>query len=169
MKAKNADSMINIRIKIAAEQDLYNPFCSDDELSDDIKSYIVAQLEKIKHPDTIRFTIVSPETIDLERLDRARRCWNTDLQESIKREKKKNFIKQLWFVALGSFFIVIDLLLQDYLNTILEVALSTFGAFCIEEVAYIWIVGNPMLRMQQKVLKLMTKTEKIDAEIKPNE
>ena len=60
-------------------------------------------------------------------------------------------------------------MLQDYLNTILEVALSTFGAFCIEEVAYIWIVGNPMLRMQQKVLKLMTQTEKIDAEIKPNE
>ena len=40
--------MIDIRIKIADEQDLYNPFSTNDELSDDVKSYIAAQLESIR-------------------------------------------------------------------------------------------------------------------------
>ncbi|MBO4621314.1 MAG: hypothetical protein J5635_01435 [Paludibacteraceae bacterium] len=160
--------MIDIRIKIADEQDLYNPFSTNDELSDDVKSYIAAQLEKITHPDAIRFTIVAPEPLDMERLDRARMRWNADLQESIKREKKKNRIRQWWFVGIGALFIVADLLLQDYLNTILEVALSTFGAFCLEEVAYIWIVENPLLRMHKTILSHLAKTEKIEAVVENN-
>ena len=160
--------MIDIRIKIAEEQDLYNPFSPDDELSDDVKSYIATQVEKITTPDTVHFTIVAPEKPDLERLDRARIRWNEELQESVKREKKMNLIKQLWFVGIGAFFIIADLMLQDYLNTILEVALSTFGAFCLEEVAYIWIVDNPLLQMKKRVLSFLVKTEKIDAVVEEN-
>ena len=40
-------------------------------------------------------------------------------------------------------------------------ALSTFGAFCLEEVAYIWIVDYPQLRLLKTILRVLAKTETV--------
>ena len=153
--------MTDIRIKINDEDELFNPFNPEDEFSDEVKGFITAQLESLEHPDSITFTFISPVPLDRERVELARIRWNNDLQESIKREKKVNRFKQLWFLTVGAVFIIVDLLLADYFNTIIEVALSTFGAFCLEEVAYIWIVDYPRLRLLKTILRVLAKTETV--------
>ena len=85
--------MTDIRIKIADEADLYNPFSPEDELSDDVKTYIISQVESMSLPDRITFTLLSQEKLDMERLSRATKRWNKDIEGIIKREKRFNHIK----------------------------------------------------------------------------
>ena len=61
-------------------------------------------------------------------------------------------VEQLWMFAIGVLFIAVSLILEKRIPVVWFTVLSTIGAFSIWEAASIWIVRNPALRLNRKMV-----------------
>ena len=159
---KEGFKMYTIKIKVDEEKDLYNSFDADDVLlSEDVKSYITGRLVGRKLGDHVEIMIVSSNPIDKDRLRKAFHTWNTEEEQDIKREYRRNILQQFWMFVVGVVFIALSLFFEDKVGMVWYTVLSTIGAFSMWEAASILIIQNPRLRMRKKITKAIGKNARI--------
>ncbi len=150
--------MQTVKLHVANEADLYNPFSPDvDLISDDVKSYLFDRLREQSIKDEVELQIVSPHAIDEERIALAIHDWTESERNGIKVSYRRNMVQQFWMFGIGVAFIALSLMLQSRINVVWFTVLSTIGAFSMWEAASIWIVQNPKLRMKRKLIDKIEK------------
>ncbi len=146
--------MHTIKLRIEKEEDLYNGFDPEDDLlSEDVKNYIIGQLSDRTLGDAVEIRVMSSETIDKARIERAFQRWISDGERTVKKEYQKNLFQQLWMFGIGVLFIVLSLAFENKVGAVWYTVLSTIGAFSMWEAAGIWIIQNPKLRMRKKMTR----------------
>ena len=149
-----------IKLRIHNEDELYNPFDEDCKtLSSDVIDYIYFRYKEKDLLDKLAIHVVSDEKIDIEKLRSAFSNYYEYQQSQLSKEKKRNMLKQLWMFVIGVVFITFGIYTSDKLPILPEEIVSTIGAFSMWEAASIWIVENPEIRIKQKWIMLLTKTE----------
>ena len=142
-----------VNLVIGSESDLYCPYNNDCELDEGIIDYIVRKAKGKKKGEEIVIRISSAEPVDEERVRNAFRKFVDDASLQLKREARKNTLKQLWMFVIGIVFIALSVILNAKIDIILFQIISTIGAFAIWEAASIWIVENPALTLTKVVNK----------------
>ena len=142
-----------INLTVENDRDLYNRFDpGSDHLSEDVKFYITERLKDRDPGDKMEICVVSESPVDQDRIVRAFYKWADDEERAIKKEFRKNMVEQLWMFAIGVLFIAVSLILEKRIPVVWFTVLSTIGAFSIWEAASIWIVRNPALRLNRKMV-----------------
>lgn len=149
-----------IKLTIQTEEELYNSF--DEErrtLSADVIDYLDQKYQEKELGDSLTVRITSAEPIDEENLRAAFRDYLDTQRLKLKKEQRRNSVKQLWMFAIGVFFIALGLVFADRLPALTGEIISTVGAFSMWEAASIWIVENPGNRLRRKWLDLLSHTK----------
>ena len=149
-----------IKIRIDDESQLYSAFDPDrNTLSADLLSYLAERYTE-KEFKKKAVLVFSGCSIDSENLKEAlRRRVELELNK-VQRQKRYNFFKQLRLFLTGLAIIVLGYVLAKRLSAVPTEILSIVGSFAIWESANIWIVKNPDLRMQERLMERL-----LDADI----
>ena len=145
--------MYTIKLQVEKEKELYHPFDPDDTLiSDSVKDYILDRLKENNAGDEVQIQIQSQDSIDEDHIRKAVLNWTAEEKRSLKAEHRKNTIQQLWMFGVGVLFLAISLALEAKVGLVWYTVLSTIGAFSMWEAASIWIIQNPKLRLQRRIV-----------------
>lgn len=146
--------MQDITLNVTDEEQLYNSFDPQGNLlKDEVKTYLLGEIEIEGRVDGVRLGVHSATPLDEGRFNDGVRRWVEDEEESIKATHRVNVIQQMWMFGLGVLFIALSLLLQPMVSVVWFTVLSTIGAFSMWEAASIWIVQNPKLRLRKHAVK----------------
>lgn len=148
-----------IRINLNDENELYNSFDPGRKtLNDDLLSYLTDRYGE-KELGKKAVLIFSGARIDDSHLKSAlRRHIEIELEKNTK-QKKYNFLKQLWLIIIGIVFVAAGMVLGRYFESVPVEILSIIGSFAVWEAANIWIVENPGLRLRKKLLTRLRDAE----------
>ncbi len=152
--------MYTIKLKIDAESDLYNPYDeSCRTLNADVVDYLTEQYTKKDTDDSIVLEIKCGEEVNYDRVKDA-------FQELIRKheinnshQRKLNRVKQQWLFCIGIVFVAAAIALNNVIGSVFVELISIVGSFAIWEVANIWIVENPKMRLQRHMIKKLKSTK----------
>ena len=146
--------MQDIALNVTNEEQLYNSFDPQRNLlNEEVKSYLLGEVQIEGRMDGINLEVRSTTPIDEERFKSSIRRWIEEEEQSIRVTRRRNVIQQAWMFGSGVLFIALSLLLQPVVNVVWFTVLSTIGAFSMWEAASIWIVQNPKLRLRKHAVK----------------
>ena len=146
--------MQDITLNVMDEEQLYNSFDPRRKLlKDEVKTYLLGEVQIEGRRDGVNLVICSPTAIDEERFSAGIRRWVEDEEQSIRETSRRNMVQQVWMFGLGVLFIALSLLLQPMVSVVWFTVLSTIGAFSMWEAASIWIIQNPKLRLRKHAVK----------------
>ena len=149
-----------IRIKIREENDLYNSFDeTQTTLNGDVIDYIVQKLDDVSIQEQIVLLIKSDAPIDAGRVQAAFQSLIAEREQQIQKQKRLNLLKQLRLLLIGVFFIAVALFLSDKVSPVFAELISIVGSFSVWEAANIWIVENPKMRWEKRLLQYLRSTE----------
>ena len=158
-----------IKLDIEKESDLYCPYNSDHELSSDIGEYYLSKVKERGIKDSIVIRISSLEPLDEERVRNSIGNWLRSADNEYKREARENRIRQIAYFAVGLVFIVISLVLDNYMKTLMFTIFSTIGSLAISESALIWLEENPKIALVRKLAEKWLKSLDIEFVLKDSE
>ncbi len=161
-KKNNEPKQYYINLKVEREQDLYNPFDPEKNLSEDVKGYIMNKLSNKHGHSAVRIRIIHREPVREKDVRDAFSRWVEDSKTEMKRLEKRNIIKMLWLFAVGIAIIAISLIIQSTISALLFTIITTVGTFSIWEGGNIWIMAGPELRLQQMIFKRLIKSADIE-------
>ena len=141
-----------VSLLIDKEEDIYCPFNNDHELNEEVTDYLIRKFVEGKTGNGILVRILSKEKVDESQVRDAFDKWIELANNQMKNEYRRNMTKQGLMIVIGIGFIILSLLLQDRVNAVIFTVLSTISAFAMWESAAIWIVENPKLRIQARMI-----------------
>ena len=122
--------MQEIALNVTNEEQLYNSFDPQRNLlNEEVKSYLLSEVQIEGRMDGINLEVRSTTPIDEERFKSSIRRWIEEEEQSIRVTRRRNVIQQAWMFGSGVLFIVLSLLLQPVVNVVWFTVLSTIGAF----------------------------------------
>lgn len=151
-----------IPLKIERESDLYNPFDTEKNLSEDVKNYIENKIPYKTAKEDVIIRIIHSEPVNEEDVKAAFARWIDTSKAELKRLTKKNLLKMLCLFAFGIVLIALSLFLQPKVSTLLFTFITTLGTFSIWEGASVWIIQGPALRIQKKTFQSIIKATEIE-------
>ncbi|MCI6272851.1 MAG: hypothetical protein MR601_07905 [Erysipelotrichaceae bacterium] len=146
-----------IVINIENETELLNKWDSEKSFNEDFKSYIISKTNEISNNEKINLIINSNNFIEQSLVADMFFKWINKEIRNIQNKKVNNTIKQIKLLIIGILFIVISLYIEQTNNIVLFTVISTIGAFAVWEAASIWIIENPELRKNNKILNKINK------------
>ena len=152
--------MIDVRVKIDREEDLY---CGFDEagltLSEDVLAYITKTLEGRRRDEKLRLCFVSALDLDEGRLERAIERYMQSVERSVKRLKRSSWLNSLRLLAIGVIFIVLGLVFENKMGAVAAAIVSTIGSFSVWEAANVWIQEFPAIRAKERAVSFLRRSE----------
>lgn len=143
-----------IEIKLEKEEDLYHPLDPNGRLlSDEAKAYLYDRLLEKRLGDEIELHVLSDGPVDQNKVETAVWLWADTELESMRRESKRNILKQVRLIVFGLIFITASLVLKEKIPTIWVTVLATVGSFSIWEATSIMLVQNPRIRNRRLKLR----------------
>lgn len=146
-----------IVINIENETELLNKWDSEKSFNEDFKSYIISKTNEISNNEKINLIINSNNFIEQSLVEDMFFKWINKEICNIQNKKVNNIIKQIKLLIIGIIFIAISLYIEQTNNIVLFTVISTIGAFAVWEAASIWIIENPELRKNNKMLNKINK------------
>lgn len=151
-----------IPLKIEKENDLYNPFDTEKNLSEDVKNYIEGKIPYKAAKEDVIIRIIHEEPVSKEDVKAAFLRWIDASRAELERQSKKNLLMMLYLFAFGVVLIALSLFLQPKVSTLLFTFITTLGTFSIWEGASVWIIKGPALRIQKKIFQSIIKATEIE-------
>ena len=152
--------MIEIRVKIDREEDLY---CGFDEtgltLNDQVPAYITRALEGRRPGERLRLCFVSALDLDEGRLERAIGQYMQSVEQSVRRRRRSSWLNSLRLLAIGVIFIVLGLVFENRMGAVLAAIVSTIGSFSVWEAANVWIQQFPAIRARERAVSFLKRSE----------
>ncbi|MBR2254250.1 MAG: hypothetical protein IJ856_00275 [Candidatus Methanomethylophilaceae archaeon] len=137
---------VEIHIHVGEEADLYCRFDpSHSRLDDDLCSYLVSEVSKLKPGKQVKIAVESPVMLDEDRVRMAFRGSLNALIDELDRQKRFNVVTQFRLLVIGLAFISVWIAASSYMEGIWPEVLSIIGSFAVWEASNIWIVENPRL------------------------
>lgn len=146
-----------ILINIENETELLNKWDSEKSFNEDFKSYIISKINEISNNEKINLIINNNNFIEQSLVEDIFFKWINKEIRNIQNKKVNNTKKQIKLLIIGILFIVISLYIEQTNNIVLFTVISTIGAFAVWEAASIWIIENPELRKNNKILNKINK------------
>ncbi len=146
-----------IVINIENETELLNKWDSEKSFNEDFKSYIISKINEISNNEKINLIINNNNFIEQSLVEDIFFKWINKEIRNIQNKKVNNTKKQIKLLIIGILFIVISLYIEQTNNIVLFTVISTIGAFAVWEAASIWIIENPELRKNNKILNKINK------------
>lgn len=163
MNTKNNDvNQYTIHLKIEREQDLFNPFDPEKNLSEDVKSYILSKLANKPRHTAVRIRIDHRDPVNERDVRDAFLRWVETSNAEMKRKERRNIVIMLWLFLVGICIISISLILESKVSTLLFTIITTVGTFSIWEGGNIWIKAGPELRLQKLFFNHLVKSAEIE-------
>ena len=149
-----------IKLRIHSENELYNSLDEDHQtISSDVIDYLYSRYQEKDLCDKLKLHIVSDDSIDVDNVRDAFRCYLDLQRKTLAKERRLNAIKQIWMFGIGVLFIGFRLIASDRLPALSGEIISTIGAFSMWEATSIWIVENPKNRISRGWLNMISKTQ----------
>ena len=154
------NTYFDIHLHVDDEGSLYNPFDPTGKtINGDVYSYI-AECYSEKHLREVpRLVVSSDSPIDQERLEAAFLHSHRAKLEHNQRESKRNTARMTRLLTIGLVFIVIGIASSNLLNAVWAEVLSIIGSFSVWEAAGCWLEVRPELRLKNKLLKQLERSE----------
>lgn len=151
-----------IDLKIREESELYNPLDpSGFTLSDEVVSYILDKFQDRTIGDKIILHIFTEEEVDEAHAREVFLQWLETEVSRNKRERKRNNIQMARLLIIGAIIIAISIAIQIKVNAVWYTIVSTIGAFSIWEASNIWIIKNPKLKLDKRVIRKVSEEVEI--------
>ena len=145
-----------IELKLESEAELYHPLDPNrQQISSDIRDFMLDRLQERKFGETIELHIVSPADLDREKVKKVFFDYAERELLLLETERKRNTLQQIRLFIIGILFILVSFLLQDKIHAVWITVISTIGAFSVWEATSIWIIKNPQLRERRLMIRLL--------------
>ena len=152
--------MYEVKIKVDSESELYNPLDPEQEsINGDVIDYIFEKCREKENRDKLQIHIICQNEVSVEKVKNAFSHYFKSQNAVLRKEKKRNNIKQLWMFMIGVIGISLSLVLNGHVPGLLSEIVSTVGAFSLWEAASIWIVENPAIRLRKARLRMLSNSE----------
>ncbi|MBQ8668128.1 MAG: hypothetical protein IJ661_08080 [Lachnospiraceae bacterium] len=152
--------MYEVKIRVEDESELYHSFDPEQQLiNGDVIDYILEKIREKDIHDKLSIHIICQNEVNIENVRNAFAQYIRSNKTALKKEQKRNNIKQLWMFVIGVIAISLSLMLSGHVPELLSEIVSTVGAFSLWEAASIWIVENPVIRLKKARLRILSNTE----------